>query len=85
MLYSPSSHASIFSPMLLHFLSHAPPFSLPCSSIFSSKESSFSSMSHFSFLYDNSARYRKMHLKVKKVAKKIACYEISVYLCGVLR
>ena len=35
MLYSPSSHASIFSPMLLHFLSHAPPFSLLCSFIFS--------------------------------------------------
>ena len=56
MLYSPSYHASIFSPMLLHFLSHAPPFSLLCSFIFSSKESSFSSMNHFSFLYDNSAR-----------------------------
>ena len=78
MLYSPSSSC-------IHFLFNAPPFPLPCSSIFSSKESSFSSMSHFSFLYDNSARYRKMHLKVKKVAKKIACYEISVYLCGVLR
>ena len=35
MLYSPSSHASIFSPMLLHFLFNAPPFSLLCSFIFS--------------------------------------------------
>ena len=45
---------SLFS--CIHFLSYAPSFSLLCSSISSSKESSFSSMSHFSFLYDNSAR-----------------------------
>ena len=35
MLYSPSSHAFISSPMLLHFLSYAPSFSLLCSFIFS--------------------------------------------------